>query len=106
MDPVIGFGMTDEERQVLSRYFSVGTLIEMPANRAKRQIVLQRVVLEFDVGRRYTEAEVNDALFVFNPDWSTLRRYLIDEGLLERAHVDDTTLYWRSGGRVLDMPGA
>ncbi len=104
MDPVIGFGMTDDERTVLSRFFSGRTLNEIPSNRAKRQVVLQRLALEFDVGRQYTEREVNETLFAFYPDWSTLRRYLVDEGLLDRQHIDDQDLYWRSGGRVTDPP--
>lgn len=104
MDPIIGYGMTDDERQVLERLFSGRTLNEIPVNRAKRQIVLQRLALEFEAGRRYTEREVNDILFVFHPDWSTLRRALVDEGFLERAHVDGTNRYWRAGGRVLDAP--
>lgn len=59
MDPAIGFGMTDAERVVLSRFFHGRTLHELPGNRAKRLIVLQRLALEFDVGRRYHELEVN-----------------------------------------------
>jgi DNA-binding transcriptional ArsR family regulator len=35
MDPFIGFGMTDEERKVLSRFFHGRTLNEIPSNRAK-----------------------------------------------------------------------
>ena len=101
MDPAIGFGMTDDERQILSRMFAGRTLVEIPANRAKRQVLLQRLALEFDVGRHYTEREVNEVLFAFHPDWSTLRRYLVDEGFLDRAHVDDENEYWRSGGRVV-----
>lgn len=104
MDPIIGYGMTDDECQVLARFFSGRTLTEIPSNRAKLQIVLQRLALEFDVGRRYTEREVNDILFVFNPDWSTLRRALVDEGFLERAHIDGSNQYWRAGGRVIDRP--
>lgn len=106
MDPVIGFGMTDEEREVLARYFSGRTLNEIPTNRARLQVVLQRIALEFDVGRRYTEREVNEILFAFHPDWSTLRRALVDEGFLDRAHVDGENQYWRSGGRVADLPPA
>ena len=66
-------------------------------------VLLQRLALEFDVGR-YTEREVNDILFAFHPDWSTLRRYLVDEGFLDREHVDDQNWYWRAGGRVTDLP--
>jgi hypothetical protein len=101
MDASIGFGMTEDERQVLARMFAGRTLIEIPTGRAKRQVLLQRLALEFDVGRHYTEREVNDILFVFHPDWSALRRYLVDEGFLDRAHVDGENRYWRSGGRVL-----
>lgn len=104
MDPAIGYGMTDDERQVLERYFSGRILNELPMQRAKRVIVLQRLALEFDLGRRYTEFEVNDLLGVFNADWSALRRGLVDEGLLDREPTAGGNLYWRSGGRVTDLP--
>ncbi len=95
MDPSIGFGMTDDERAVLARFFQGRTLVEVPVNRAKRLIVLERLALEFDLGRRYPERAVNDILRVFHPDVSTLRRTLVDEGMLDRRHGE----YWRSGGR-------
>ncbi len=101
MDPTIGYGMTDDERAVLERFFSGRVLTEFPHSRPKQQIVLQRLALEFDVGRHYTEAEVNDVLHEFHTDWSTLRRHLVDEHLLDREHRDGQTVYWRSGGRVV-----
>lgn len=104
MDPVIGFGMTDDERQVLGRYFSARVLNEIPVQRAKRLVVLQRLALEFDVGRHYTESEVNEILGAFHPDWSTLRRGLVDEGFLDREPRGGGNLYWRSGGRVTELP--
>ncbi len=96
MDPVIGYGMTDEERDVLARYFEGRTLASVPTSRAKRLIVLERLALEFDIGQKYPEREVNSILGGFHPDWSTLRRHLVDEGMLDR----DQNVYWRSGGRV------
>ncbi len=104
MDPIIGYGMTDDEQAILRRFFAGRTITEIPANRAKRQVLLQRLALEFDVGPRYTEREVNEILFAFHPDWSTLRRYLVDEGFLDREHADDQNWYWRAGGRVTDLP--
>ena len=86
MDPVIGFGMTDEEHPILLGTSPVGRWSRSRRSRAKRQVLLQRLALEFDVGRRYTEREVNEILFVFHPDWSALRRYLVDEGFLDREH--------------------
>lgn len=106
MDPVIGFGMTDDERLVLGRYFSGRVLNEIPVQRARRLVVLQRLALEFDIGRRYSEAEVNAILGAFHPDWSTLRRGLVDEGFLDREPRGGGNLYWRSGGRVTDVPPA
>lgn len=104
MDPVIGYGMTEDDRQVLARFFSGRVLIDIPTQRAKRLVVLQRLVLEFDPGRRYLEAEVNAILGAFHPDWSSLRRGLVDEGLLDRAPTPGGNEYWRSGGRVVDPP--
>ncbi|MEZ5296713.1 MAG: DUF2087 domain-containing protein [Ilumatobacteraceae bacterium] len=104
MDPAIGYGMTDDERVVLERYFSGRTLVEFPSQRAKQLVVLQRLALEFDLGRRYTELEVNDVLFPFFADWSTLRRHLVDEGFLDRESIGGGNEYWRSGGRVTDLP--
>jgi hypothetical protein len=104
MDPAIGFGMTEEEQLVLERYFSGRVLEEIPTQRAKRLVVLQRLALEFDPGRRYTEFEVNDVLGAFHPDWSALRRGLVDEGFLDREPMGGGNLYWRSGGRVTDQP--
>lgn len=95
MDPYIGFGMTDEERHVLSRFFQGRTLLEVPAARAKRLVVLERLALEFDLGQRYSEARVNEVLRGFHVDYVALRRYLVDEGLLDREAGE----YWRSGGR-------
>jgi hypothetical protein len=104
MDPVIGFGMTDDERQVLERYFSGRVLNEIPVQRARRLVVLQRLALEFDVGRHYGEGEVNEILGAFHPDWSTLRRGLVDEGFLDREPRGGGNRYWRSGGRVTEVP--
>jgi hypothetical protein len=104
MDPVIGYGMTDDERLVLARFFAGRVLVEIPSQRAKRLIVLQRLALEFDPGRRYTELEVNAVLGAFHRDWSALRRGLVDEGLFDREATAGANLYWRSGGRVADRP--
>ena len=104
MDPVIGYGMTDHEQQVLARFFSGRVLNEIPTQRAKRLVVLQRLALEFDPGRRYTERDVNAILGAFHPDWSSLRRGMVDEGLLDREPAAGGNRYWRSGGRVTDLP--
>jgi hypothetical protein len=86
----------EEEEQVLRRYFRGGRLREIPAKHSKRLIILSRLALEFDVGVRYTEQQVNQTLKQFHQDYAALRRYLVDQGLLSRERGQ----YWRSGGSV------
>jgi hypothetical protein len=60
-------------------------------------VVLDRLSQEFDVGVRYPERQVNATLRRFHPDVAALRRYLVDEGFLDR----EASVYWRAGGRVV-----
>lgn len=68
----------------------------MPTAPAKRRIVFDWLAGRFDVGRHYTEAEVNELLDGHVEDHVSLRRALVDEGFLDR----DGREYWRSGGTV------
>ena len=96
-EPGLALGAVyEEEESVLRHYFRRGRLHEIPAKHAKRKIVLSRLALEFDVGVRYSEKQVNEILERFHDDYASLRRYLVDEGFLSRDHGE----YWRSGGRV------
>ena len=87
---------TEDEETVLRTFFRAGRLMEIPTKRSKRLIVLGRIALEFEPGRRYDEREVNVVLGRYFNDHASLRRYLVDERFLDRDHGE----YWRSGGRV------
>jgi hypothetical protein len=84
----------DPDALVLERSVVDGRLVHLPRKRSKRLIVLDHMVQVFEPGVRYSEREVNAALRTFDDDVATLRRYLVDEGLLDRASGS----YWRSGG--------
>ncbi len=93
----LALGAVDkEEEAVLRNHFRGGRLRELPARQSKRRIVLRRLSLEFDVGVRYPERDVNETLRRFHDDYATLRRYLVDGEFLSR----DRGMYWRSGGPV------
>ncbi|MCC5949403.1 MAG: DUF2087 domain-containing protein [Nitriliruptoraceae bacterium] len=94
--PRIAFGLTADEADLIAPFFVGDRLVELPAARAKRAVVLERLALEFEPGVRYDEREVNDILRRFHDDYTTLRRALIDAGLLDRAAGE----YWRAGGRI------
>ncbi|CAN5214610.1 hypothetical protein BH20ACT8_BH20ACT8_11930 [soil metagenome] len=90
-------GMTADEAVLLGRFFQGTRLVEIPSSRTKRLVVLERLALEFDLGRRYGEPEANERFRRFHDDHATLRRTLVDEGFLDRSGGE----YWRAGGRVV-----
>jgi hypothetical protein len=85
-----------EDRVVIERFMPNGRLEQMPAKRGRRLVVLDQVARMFEPGHRYPEREVNDVLRTVWPDYAALRRYLVDEGFLDRADG----VYWRAGGTV------
>ncbi len=93
-EPVEG-PWTEEEALVLGRFFAEGRLAEIPSSAKKRRLVLEKIALEFEPGRRYPEREVNLAIQLIHDDYAAIRRYMIDEGFMDRADG----AYWRTGGR-------
>lgn len=68
-------------------------LLGIPAQHKKRMVILRWLVEDFQPGKRYPESEVNQIISRHHPDFATLRRYLVDEELMQRR--DGT--YWRTG---------
>ncbi len=79
---------------IVRRFVAGGRLVQIPARRSKRLRVLNWLAQEFEPGTVYPEPAVNRVLHRFHPDHAALRRYLVDEGFMERDHGR----YWRSGG--------
>jgi predicted transcriptional regulator len=69
-----------------------GRLKDIPAQRKKREAVLRHILAEFQLGRRYTEKQVNALIERFHEDTATLRRELIGYGWLKR----ESGVYWRA----------
>ncbi|MHB8611734.1 MAG: DUF2087 domain-containing protein [Candidatus Dormibacteraceae bacterium] len=68
-------------------------LISIPVQHKKRMAVLRWLVDDFQPSRRYPEAEVNQVIARRHPDFATIRRYLVDEELMQRRNG----IYWRAG---------
>jgi hypothetical protein len=92
--------------EVVGRFVRGGRLVAIPAARGKRLAVLNHLAGLFEPGRRYPEREVNGILGAWHPDYAMLRRYLVDDGFLDRADEPAPSgsrsekVYWRSGGTV------
>jgi hypothetical protein len=98
-------GYADRRTESVIRTFvRSGRLLDLPAQPSRRRIVLEHIAQVFEPGVHYPESQVNAALQPWCAggvtDHVTLRRYLIDAGLLSRRGND----YWRSGGWV-DLDG-
>ncbi len=84
-------------QRILDRYLDAdGRLHTIPTKHSKRLVVLDHLAQQFELGRTYPEAEVNQVLWRFHEDHAALRRYLVELGFLTRQ----ANVYWRSGGTV------
>jgi DNA-binding HxlR family transcriptional regulator len=72
--------------RVLRAYLDHGRIKAIPAQHAKRMVVVRFLaVTAFEPGESYTERDVNMRLALRHPDVAALRRYLVDEGLVQRV---------------------
>ena len=89
----------DDERKrerVLRAFFVGDRLRAIPATHSKRLVVLDVLAQDFEPGVRYSEKQVNLILGKRHADTAALRRYLVDDGFLEREGGAGS--YWRAGG--------
>ncbi len=70
--------------KVLNTFLQRGRLRAIPAQRKKRDIVLEKILEAFEFDHHYPEREVNLILSEFHEDFFTLRRELIGAGLMTR----------------------
>jgi hypothetical protein len=81
------------DRKVLSDFMTTeGRIKALPSQNKKLMAILRHVLPSFEPGVRYPEKQVNELLRRFFDDTASLRRYLVDYGLLRR----ENGVYWRS----------
>lgn len=80
-----------EDRVVRNYLTRDGRLKSFPSTRKKRRPVLAWLARQFDEGRRYTEAEVNELIERRHHDRETFRRELVGHHMLARKDG----VYWR-----------
>ena len=86
------FDGDDYERKVLSDFIEAdGSLRDLPVQQKKLMVILRYLVRIFTPGERYTEKQVNEMLGGYHEDTASLRRYMVDTGLLRR----EKGIYWQ-----------
>jgi hypothetical protein len=91
-----GAAVDDFEHKVLREFLnSDGSIRDFPAQDKKLRVVVRYALQALEPGQRYSEKEVNLRLKRYHPDNATLRRAMVDFGLLQRQ--PDGQEYWRAG---------
>ena len=92
------FIVTDKEReQTLKNLFREGpdgALVVFPSKEKRKFIVAEHLANRFENGKTYCEQEVNEILKRAHPDFATIRRFLVDYGMMKRS--DDGRVYKRT----------
>jgi hypothetical protein len=83
----------DPATPVQVAFFRNGRLTSLPSRSNYRLAALAALAERFEPGRRYSERTVSEMLADDAPDPATLRRLLVDHGLLSRESGE----YWRDG---------
>lgn len=83
--------MEEYRRKVLETFFRHDMLVKLPAQQKKRLIVLEKFAGRFEPERRYSEQEVTGLIMPLFDDYCTVRRLLVDEGMIRR----EGATYWR-----------
>ena len=77
---------------------AAGRITNWPTKRKKREqwLILEYLAAKFEMGKVYTEKEVNDLLKQYHTfeDWAMLRRELFEHGFFNREK--DGSSYWRT----------
>lgn len=76
---------------VLNTFIENGRINKIPQMRKKRLVILQWLVNQLELERRYPEKEINTFLLQFHEDFATLRREFIACKLMAR----EDNVYWR-----------
>lgn len=72
------------KEKVIESFFKYNKLKDLPVQKKKKQIVLEKIVKSFERDRTYTEKEVNLIIADFHDDFCTIRRDLVGFNLMER----------------------
>ncbi|MBN2041395.1 MAG: metalloregulator ArsR/SmtB family transcription factor [Spirochaetes bacterium] len=71
-------------QKVIKTFFKKKRLIKLPVQRKKKLIVLNEFLRLFEMNRMYTETEIDEMINTLYDDHCTIRRMLVDEGVMNR----------------------
>lgn len=77
-------------RHVIGSFIKKNKITKLPVQKKKKLIILEEFVKMFESGKKYFEQEVNEKICELYDDYCTIRRMMIDEGIMQR----EGNTYW------------
>lgn len=71
-------------QKVIGRFMKNGRFEALPAQDKRRRYILDYILSHFELGRVYTEKEVNQIIMRFHDDYCRVRREFIGWGMMSR----------------------
>ncbi len=78
-----------EREQILQNFLAKdGTLKTIPAQRKKKLIIFEHIVKGLELGKKYSEKEINEHIQQFHEDYATIRReFIINHYMYREAGI-------------------
>jgi hypothetical protein len=77
-------------QKVLKTFIKENRLTKLPVQRKKRMIIIDEFTKMFQPHRSYSEEEINSIILKSYDDYCTIRRLMIEEGIMKR----ENQIYW------------
>jgi predicted transcriptional regulator len=78
--------MQKYREKVINTFMENGRIIKLPAQYKKKLILIEKFTDLFEPGKTYTELEVNEIIKKIYDDYCDIRRYLIEEKIMQRKN--------------------
>ena len=83
-------------QKIMSTFMLNGKITKMPAQLKKKLILIEQICRAFDMGRPYTEKEMNLIIADYYDDFCMVRRFFVDYGLFTR----DKGVYFKQHEKI------
>jgi excisionase family DNA binding protein len=85
----------DQGDKIVKTFIKNGKLIDIPATRSKRELILKYLVSKLDNTKIYSEKEINDFIKNYHQDVCTIRREFIGYKLMVRKDGKYKKVSWK-----------
>ena len=86
-------------QKILSTFMTKGKIIKMPAQLKKKLILIEEICRAFEIGKPYTEREMNIIIADYYDDFCMVRRFFVDYGLFTR----DNGIYYKQHEKIMNL---